>query len=113
MFLPFHFYERDVSVNWFVETTNTIRENQTSLHIYPTQHAFRTVSLAFNSRANVPGRRVAIPIWNRSPEAEQSRDNGRNIAVSFAFSEARKTAPSLQKDFNKTEYSFFFSLHSR
>lgn len=51
---------------------------------------------------------MVIPVWNLSPEAEQNGDNGRNIATSFAVTEARKTATALQKDFDRTEYSFFF-----
>lgn len=111
-FSAFCFYEKDVNVKWFMEPTNIINENQMTEHVYLTQQAFRPVPESFSSRVNDTGGTVVTPIPNLSPEAEQSHDNGRSIAMSFAFTEARKTATSLQKDFNKTEYPFF-SLHSR
>lgn len=51
-----------------------------------------------------------IHIQNPNPEAEQSRDNGRNIAMFSLLTKARKTATALQKDFQQERIFFFLCI---
>lgn len=51
-----------------------------------------------------------IRIQNPNPEAEQSHDNGRNIAMLSVLTKARKTATALQKDFQQDRIFFFLCI---
>jgi hypothetical protein len=55
---------------------------------------------------------VIIHIQNLNREAEQSHENAGNVVMFSALTKARKTATTLQKDFQQDRNSFF-SLHSR